>query len=201
MPFALLFALAVSLGAANPAEMRGAAARGCSARLAGTADGLPDGGLAVDGEIVALYSMREEPDVAHLMPDVERVRMVEIVCWAAAERIFGAKVRSGIGSVWTYDVFEGGRDFLRDAYAHVEAGGSLSELAPPHPELVVARSVIEGGQGSHLELTHPKRQWMCWVSSIAEAPTDREWSRGRRGEIAPGSPRCASLHDHGGSGY
>jgi hypothetical protein len=200
MPLALLFALAVTLGAGHPPEEPGASARGCSSRPAGTADGLPDGGLAVDGEIVALYSMDEPPDVAHLMPDVDRVRTVEIVCWAAAERIFGAKVRSGIVSVWTYDAFADGRDFLRNAYAHVGVGGSLSELAPPHPELVLARAEIEGGEGFHLELTHPRRRWRCWVSSVAEIHSARDSSRGRRMELEPGTPRCASLHDHGGSG-
>ena len=196
--------LMIGVAATPPDPSSGVAAYGplgCSSRPEAEAVGMPLGGVALDGEVVYVFDRGEASNVLERdgMPAVADIEAIDIVCWAAAERVFGVQVRSGVSSIWTYDPFDGGREFLREAYAHVLAGGDVSELEPPDPDLTISLE----GQGAdgqfHLDLRHPQRRLMCIVSTSGRLVLPGDEPR-TRAATEPGEPYCTSLHDHGGSG-
>lgn len=195
--------LALLLGAV-PLLPPAVAGAGCSARPGSAAEDIPDWGFAVDGELVATHvngdaegteALRE-----HVLPRASEIRSAQIVCWAAVERMYDVRLRHGVYSVWTHDVFAGAEEFLEAAHALVLDGGDVSELTPPHAELVVTRHELPGEGAFRIDLTHPKWQWMCRVSSVPlPGDPDADHIAERRASRA-GEPGCFSLHDHGGSG-
>jgi hypothetical protein len=163
---------------------------------------MPHFGFAVDGEMVAVYDRGEVASVMDEegVPDVSEIDAIEIVCWAAVERTYGVRVRSGISAIWTYDPFAGSREFLREAYSHVRAGGELGELVPPSPDLTATREDLGAEGHFHLELRHPVRRRVCRVTTEATPARPGGSTALERAGSKPGEPYCASLHDHGGSG-
>ena len=177
---------------------------GCSARPDSAAEDIMDWGLTLDGVIVDAYR-NDDPErsgfrsVSELV-DPSSVKGIQVICWAAVDRMYGVRFRHGILSIWTTDVFEGARDFLREAHRYRLEGGDVADLPLPHDELVLREGESPEAGGFMLELTHPMWQWMCRVASVdipahphAHGPTSE------RGSSA-GNPQCFSLHDHGGTG-
>lgn len=188
--------------AAAPLIPPDAPVRGCSARPESADEDIRDWGLAVDGEVVATHD-NGDSDLADLrdhVPDLSAVQYAQMVCWAAVERMYEMRLRRGIYAVWTHDVFDEAEQLLEVALAHAVEGEDVSDLAPPHPELVVAVRELSRDGDLQIDVTHPKWQRMCRISSVSVAGDPGSDRVDERPATTAGVPACFSLHDHGGSG-
>jgi|GEM_PF-4714801 len=202
---ALAVSTLVVLVSAIPLAPSGTEALGCSARPDSDGEDIDDWALTVDGEIVDSYGNDDPEEERSLSPairelDTSRIKMAQVICWAAVDRMYGVRLRHGIYSIWTTNVFSGAGEYLREAYALRLEGGDVSAVAPPHPEVEVAQRQLPDGSGFAIELTHPKHQWMCRVANVDLPPHhDARGPDSLRGSNA-GTPHCFSLHEHLGSG-
>jgi len=161
---ALLVAAAPVAGPASPGAD---VLRGCSARPDSEGEDIEDWGVTLDGEMLYTWSRGDSRELQiQDLVEPKDVEMIQVICWAAVDRMYGVRLRHGISSVWTTNVFSGAADFLREAHDLRVEGGDIRSLPLPHPELILSVGAASQADDFVLALTHPKHQWMCRIGNV-----------------------------------
>lgn len=154
---------------------------------------LPEVVNIVDGEVVdaSTFSKLRKEDVSY----------VKIICWQAAERLFGVRVRRGAVLVFTRygPAAAATRNLTRlvaaqDAYfrRHGTHAGDISSLEAyePPPATDVQLTLTEGGWGARMR--HLFVRQLCYIFVGSTPETWKPELGPSELELREGKPACAS---------
>lgn len=179
-----------------------ATARGCAYRPGAVDPEMPEILIVVNGDVRPEATPEEDREFLESI-DIDHV---EIICWRAAEAMFGVRVRSGVISVVTdpnpLDLMRSLLGRLVTAQAafhdrHRHFAGSADDLAGLEYDPRITLDIATTPDGWRATSRHEWMNFHC-IAFVGTAPEVHErGSPVAAARLRAGQPACFSQHVHG----